>query len=291
MLALNIATEVGAVNPSDPPPAVIALAGRLAADAAASGRNLSPWSRSPRAVALKLNALLRGIADERYRQRLGEVAATLLSACKSGCSALDDATKVATQCMDPDDARSHGPVPVIGEVSAVRTDADARLYAVVLTGSPGAMATVAAVGRRLFKVGRSNDLERRIGELNSGLPHILGLRWKVFGMSSAMDLMEAHRAEQSLLDSIEAAGLSAGGEFARCDPRRFASILAEFGVQTTMRPAADATRDSTDRVMPGPGQNDRSRSGRPPSAPVGPSIADSRKWPSSGRPMPASHRP
>jgi hypothetical protein len=288
VLALHAAYRGGLVDPSDPPPAVAQLAVFLSIVADRSGRGLTPWSRSPRAVALKVNALCRGIADERYRPRLGAVAVALLAAGRDAVAREADA--VAGSALTSD-ARTYGPAPTVGTFSVTRAAIDARVYAMLLTGPARALAAIAADEVRLFKVGRSDDLERRVAELNRGLPRIIGLQWKLFAATRPMPLVDAHDMEQAVLDRIEALGLSAGGEFASCRAGSFAQILAVFGVHRIMRPAACAIRANTDSVMPGAGLNERSRSARPPSAPVAVASVDSLKWPSSGRPMPASASP
>ncbi|HEX4694476.1 MAG TPA: GIY-YIG nuclease family protein [Sphingomonas sp.] len=288
-LALLAAFQKGRVDPSQPPPAIIALADFLSVAAARSGRGLTPWSRSPRAVALKVNALWRGIADEQYRARLGAVAIALLAAGRDAVAR--EAADAIAGSADAAAARTHGPVPAVSIFTSARTGADARVYAMVLTGSAHALAAIAANDVRVFKVGRSDDVDRRVVELNSGMPRVIGLQWTIFATSPPMPLLDAHDMEQALLDRIEVLGLSAGGEFAKCCPHKFARLLVGFGIHTTIRPAVCAIRASTASVMPGAGLNERSRSARPPSAPVASASVDSLKWPCSGRPMPASASP
>lgn len=122
----------------------------------------------------------------------------------------------------PMPAPSRGPVPAFGTVRATRVDGRTFLYLARLHGA------TLHDGRALFKIGRSADVRRRMGELNFGLPGALGLEWVAMAVRAFPDAAGAHAAEQATLNGAAGAGWSAGGEFLALDAEGLSRLAAAF---------------------------------------------------------------
>lgn len=110
---------------------------------------------------------------------------------------------------------SHGPAPRFGWVGGDRQDGDALLYALKLEGPVGLLFEPGRMDRSMIvaKVGRTNDVRRRIVELSCGFPPTSLLGWRVMTTVTFAGAVEAHAAERRLLDEIDARRWSLGGEF------------------------------------------------------------------------------
>lgn len=69
-------------------------------------------------------------------------------------------------------------------------------------------------GLRVLKIGRSNDVGRRLKELNNGFPPGSKLRWRVLSVTVYQTGAAAHQAEQKELLELAEKGFTIGGEFA-----------------------------------------------------------------------------
>ena len=110
---------------------------------------------------------------------------------------------------------SHGPAPSFGWVGGERQDGDALLYLLQLDGP---VASLFEEGRLqptmvVAKVGRTNDVHRRLVQLSAGFPPASALRWRLLETIPFASALEAHKAERLVLDQIDARGWSLGGEF------------------------------------------------------------------------------
>lgn len=68
-------------------------------------------------------------------------------------------------------------------------------------------------GHDIFKIGLSNDIDRRSDELDACLPAILGPRWRKQWSAALPSASDAHGIEQSLLGIAAERGWSGAGAF------------------------------------------------------------------------------
>jgi len=122
---------------------------------------------------------------------------------------------------------SRGPVAWSGDGRFARPDGDCWVYVLVLDrlseGDPPVL-----TGAPYVKVGRSNDVDRRAGELNAGLPLALGLAWRVVDAVIRPSVLDADALEQRLLAELHRQGLTIGGEFIRGDPALIVGCLYDL---------------------------------------------------------------
>lgn len=112
---------------------------------------------------------------------------------------------------------SRGLTPSFGEVTSTRVDGDHGLYVMKFDGDVAALLgrPVYSVGKKqLIKVGFSNDVERRCGELNAGLPPAGKFAWRRWLMSQPiLTGEEAKLKEDTLKKALDSRAESLGGEF------------------------------------------------------------------------------
>jgi hypothetical protein len=111
--------------------------------------------------------------------------------------------------------RSHGPAPSFGQFTSDREDGGCHVYLMELVGPYRALMNAIDDHEGIFKLGRTNALDRRTSELNQAFPPGLGLAWRPVASIDCDDGAIAHALEQRLLDRLEADGRSLGGEFVR----------------------------------------------------------------------------
>jgi hypothetical protein len=99
---------------------------------------------------------------------------------------------------------SRGPVPTFGSFEANRCDGPTELYILLLEGTEQWLAgqRPSLVGASFLKVGFSNDIERRLEELNVGLPMVLGLRWRRYWSMQLPSASDAYVIEQAVLRKV-----------------------------------------------------------------------------------------
>lgn len=118
---------------------------------------------------------------------------------------------------------SRGPLPWAGTTSVVRDDGECWVYVLVLEFD--ARWSDRVTSAPYIKVGRSNNVVRRVQELNEGFPSDLGLTWRIFDAACLPSSEAADACEQRLLHELYLQGVTTGGEFARAEPTEIAARL------------------------------------------------------------------
>jgi T5orf172 domain len=140
---------------------------------------------------------------------------------------------VAEESLTSSFTPSRGIDPKFGEQSSHRLDGDHFLYALQFSGQPTQLLNRQPfqVGNKvIFKVGYSNDTDRRCADHNSALPPACNLRWSVaFKSRSFTDGASAKAAEDVLKARLAKTSESLGGEFFLCAKEE---LLSAFGMAT-----------------------------------------------------------
>ena len=112
---------------------------------------------------------------------------------------------------------SRGIRPNFGEKSSLTVDGEHVLYLMEMTGDIASVLgrdKLMLFKKSLVKVGYSNDPNRRLAELNSGLPPSSVLKWRLAISSKPFPNAEkAFEAETKAKADLAKAGESLGGEF------------------------------------------------------------------------------
>lgn len=123
-----------------------------------------------------------------------------------------------------------GPPPSFGQRTSKRTDGETFAYVFELKADLAIFlgkASHEVRGRKLIKVGFSNDPARRLGELNCGFPAKAATKWLERTRSQPYpDGASAFAVEQDLHRAFRASSLEQGNEFYLCDERLIDSIFA-----------------------------------------------------------------
>lgn len=106
-----------------------------------------------------------------------------------------------------------GPPPAIGTYAQERLDGPTDLYLLTLEGNDQGAVLVAPPDYVVIKVGISNNLTRRLAELNAGFPPGSAVKWTVFERRTLADGYEAWTLESVRLRRLQQAGWALGGEF------------------------------------------------------------------------------
>jgi len=124
---------------------------------------------------------------------------------------------------------SHGPAPSFGWVGGKRQDGDALLYLLQLEGPAAALFEEGRLQPPMIvaKIGRTNDVQRRIGQLNVGFPPASALRWSVVETVLFASAVDAHKVERLILDEIDCRGWSLGGEFLMAPKEELLQLIRE----------------------------------------------------------------
>jgi hypothetical protein len=123
---------------------------------------------------------------------------------------------------------SRGPRPSFGEIVQIREDGENSVYLMRLYGAVATLFPKRAMNNlAVLKIGRSNDVRRRAAELNCGFPPGLDLAWRPWQAQTFPTANAAHDVEQALLRTLEARGLTIGGEFAIVPERDVEILLAD----------------------------------------------------------------
>jgi hypothetical protein len=121
---------------------------------------------------------------------------------------------------------SRGPAPFFGITETSRSDGPMDLYLFLLCGPVERLYPAFDPARTgIFKIGRSNDIGRRLEELNLGFPPGCGLFWHAYDRRSHASGREAHAAEQKLLTHLAGLGRTLGGEFVMIDLAGASNVL------------------------------------------------------------------
>jgi hypothetical protein len=112
-------------------------------------------------------------------------------------------------------SRSRGPAPSFGTFVAERFDSECVVYILRFEGPIPALFPPERVpqGWIVAKLGRTNNVRRRIVELSAGFPPGAKLGWKVLETITLTTASAAEMVEQSLLTLAEDRGWTLGGEF------------------------------------------------------------------------------
>ena len=123
---------------------------------------------------------------------------------------------------------SRGPVPFIGSSEHQRVDGDNALYAFRLDGPVERVFSMSIQeDTRVVKVGRSNDVGRRLSELNAGFPAELTIRWTELFRRVYPTAMLAHEVEQRLLTRLHEQGFGLSKEFALIREAELFALIGE----------------------------------------------------------------
>lgn len=140
-------------------------------------------------------------------------------------------TQVSVQETNVDasnSSASRGPVPFIGSSEHQRLDGDNALYAFCLEGPFERVFSMSIEDDvRVVKVGRSNDVGRRLSELNSGFPTELVIRWTELFRRVYPSAMQAHEVEQRLLTRLHQQGFGLSKEFALISEADLFALIGE----------------------------------------------------------------
>lgn len=124
-------------------------------------------------------------------------------------------------------AVSRGPVPSFGQVTYVREDGENVVYLMRLDGPVELLFPKRHLGgSAVVKIGRSNDVKRRVKELNCGFPPGLGLIWQPVQVQSYPSGRDAHAIEQAIIGELDRRGLAIGNEFAIVPTKELDGLIA-----------------------------------------------------------------
>lgn len=126
------------------------------------------------------------------------------------------AWKLGNRVASPERTTSRrGPPPSFGLRQWLSEDGETQVYVMLLTGPTAAILPNRQIrpGWAVFKIGRSNDVERRCAQLNFGLPPMGALAWRALAVREFPSAEDASRKEIEILDWAAARGWSLGGEF------------------------------------------------------------------------------
>lgn len=123
-----------------------------------------------------------------------------------------------------------GPAPSYGQRTSNYVDGEAFAYVMELTGDLSAFLGkpfYEVRGKRLIKIGFSNDPARRLAELNCGFPSSASIRWTERTRSQPYaDGASAFDVEQSLHEEFGKVAARQGNEIYLCDERFIDSTFA-----------------------------------------------------------------
>lgn len=228
VLLLDLYQRVGRAPPTDE--AVLETSAVLRRLGRQRGVVAAATYRNPEGVAMKLKAMAQ--QDPEWRKLglkgLHSVAIDALVWSELSGDPEGLATRKASilkdSCADAspplwgagDDLRSsRGPGPSFGMVRGERADGEAVLYLLRLEGPVQALFAPRRIDPPLIvaKVGRSNDVARRVAQLSAGFPPTSRLSWTVLDAIPFESATHAHEAERFVLDTADARRWAIGGEF------------------------------------------------------------------------------
>jgi hypothetical protein len=126
---------------------------------------------------------------------------------------------------------SRGVKAVFGPRTGIYGDGPTLLYLLRFAGDAAALGVLNAGQGILFKIGITNDIARRLSEINAGFPPSCKFRWEVVPDPSCFGAREpAEMAEQAFKDQATANGLaSLGGEFFLGDQKAAVGLHQQLG--------------------------------------------------------------
>lgn len=125
---------------------------------------------------------------------------------------------------------SRGVPPAHGSRNATYEDGENTLYLMILEGGAEVLLGSSGphIGKALAKIGRSNELQRRLREINCGFPDTAVFRWKAVAYQTFPDASTAHIYETELKSLLDARFTSEGGEFFTADRREISELFQAF---------------------------------------------------------------
>ncbi|MCS0505138.1 hypothetical protein [Ancylobacter mangrovi] len=217
-------------------PAVEQLSGLLAVTAALRGVDASGTYRNATGVAMRLSNvasidpahLARGLKGLPDGPRIDKVVWARFAEDPVGLAAEEARILAAWQTSpvahEAPQSPSRGPAPSFGEIVATRIDGPTVVYLLRLEGPVDRLITG---DRPVLKLGLSNDVDRRIRELNAGFPESLGLAWHLVRSWVSPSGAAAWAVERAALMACHAAGWSLGGEFFRCSLELATAVVSD----------------------------------------------------------------
>jgi hypothetical protein len=136
----------------------------------------------------------------------------------------DQAAKISSVPEKSAPRWRHGPPPVKGSASVTRVDGPTDVYLLRLEGSVGALIEMPP-DCVCIKVGMTNDVTRRLVELNAGFPPGSSVHWRLEKSSRAEDARSAYQLEGSILEQLRIAKRWIGGEFAIVPEKSLLTII------------------------------------------------------------------
>jgi hypothetical protein len=126
----------------------------------------------------------------------------------------------------PKDPRwRRGPPPASTAMISTPDPGPASVYVMRLTGPLSHVVPKLQPGEVVIKVGRSNDLSRRLRELNFGMPPNGELGWKMVHSRKLPTADDAHAAETVILERLRVRRQWIAGEFAIVMEDQLGSVL------------------------------------------------------------------
>lgn len=119
-----------------------------------------------------------------------------------------------------------GPPPSPGAQTIVKYDGPTHLYLMTLDGPTGELLPHLGNENATIKVGITNDLARRLAELNFGFPPGCSVTWRLRQTKLFPSGRAAFDEEGRILDALRLAQQSIGGEFAVVPRAELESVLA-----------------------------------------------------------------
>lgn len=210
-------------------PGVLALSLELNLLARARGADMLPTFRNTSGISMRLRNISRQDPSASFSEATGlrsggAIDALVWKEFAGRPKALaEEVARIRGRSAEAERARSsrssHGPGPYVGTVSAERSDGETLIYILRLAGPLDHLLPKLRLSEDflIVKIGRSNNVARRIVELSSGFPPGAALRFELLWTRRCNSVVDAHSAERALLDHCDIVGWSLGGEFA-CAP-------------------------------------------------------------------------
>jgi hypothetical protein len=129
---------------------------------------------------------------------------------------------------------SRGPRPSFGSVVHTVTDGETVVYVMRLFGRVAELFPKRSLrGMAVIKLGRTNDIARRVNELNCGFPPGLDLTWRAIMTRTFASADQAHDIEQFLISDLDKRGFAIGREFSIVPEKLVDNLLADAMVGST----------------------------------------------------------
>lgn len=270
ILALDLYLKRRPSLPGKTDPEVVALSELLRRFAIQRGVSGGETFRNPTGVSMKISNLSRlegstrkglphgaGVEEQVWAEFMPDVAKVEASVAMIRASILCGDATSKPSAQDQGDVTapvqvSRGPRPSFGEVVHNRTDGETCVYLMQLHGPLERLFPARDLrGMTILKVGRSNDVARRVAELNCGFPPGAGLTWKLVLAHAFASADAAHDVEQALLGLVQQHGFAIGGEFAIA-PEMAAEplfVAASKSLRVEREPPAQAPPAATPRRL------------------------------------------